>query len=248
MPTDMRRLIKACVFVMLPLIFFTSCSSNSANKEEVRQACDLMTQIHETFTKTDYGAADPNKHALYLQATKKFKEISQNETDKDWKRVFQVYSESIGRYSSGVYWYDSGITQVWFFCGPTYKINSRNYPDQAVMKKYVEDYLGIDRVNDSQNEDTPLNQTSFDWTPIILLGIVVLYLIGTYWIARTAKRAGRSFVGWFLLGLFIMPIAGIIVLTFKPENVEVGSLRRCPHCAEEIQQLAKICRYCNREV
>jgi len=39
------------------------------------------------------------------------------------------------------------------------------------------------------------------------------------WIARTAERAGRSYVGFMIFGILLPVIASIVVLILKPEKV-----------------------------
>lgn len=51
----------------------------------------------------------------------------------------------------------------------------------------------------------------------ILFGWLVLFpiVIWIRWIAKTAELAGRSYLGFMILGIFFPVIATIIVLTFK---------------------------------
>lgn len=51
----------------------------------------------------------------------------------------------------------------------------------------------------------------------ILFGWLVLFpiVIWIRWIAKTAELAGRSYLGFMILGIFFPLIATIIVLTFK---------------------------------
>lgn len=46
-----------------------------------------------------------------------------------------------------------------------------------------------------------------------------LLLLWIRWIARTAEKAGRSYVGFMIFGIFMPPIASIVVLTFKQDKV-----------------------------
>jgi succinate dehydrogenase hydrophobic anchor subunit len=45
-------------------------------------------------------------------------------------------------------------------------------------------------------------------TMILLLWLVLiaLWVVGSYYVAKFAKKAGRSFAAWFLLSLIISPI------------------------------------------
>jgi hypothetical protein len=60
---------------------------------------------------------------------------------------------------------------------------------------------------------------------IILLYLFLLSWLGiafffwVRWIARTAEKAGRSYVGFMIFGIFLPVIASIVVLILKPEKV-----------------------------
>lgn len=82
-------------------------------------------------------------------------------------------------------------------------------------------------------------------------GLVVI----AFWIARTARDKGRSYVAWFWLGLFFPLIAWIIVASMSPvpgarstddsSDMEATSeLRTCPYCAEAIRVQAIKCKHC----
>jgi hypothetical protein len=49
----------------------------------------------------------------------------------------------------------------------------------------------------------------------------------------------------FLAGVVVVAIGALLALTGK---LQIGHYKRCPHCAERIQQAARICRYCQRDV
>jgi predicted amidophosphoribosyltransferase len=48
-----------------------------------------------------------------------------------------------------------------------------------------------------------------------------------------------------LLGVGAVIVGALLALTGR---LQIGNYKRCPHCAERIQQAARICRYCQREV
>jgi hypothetical protein len=60
---------------------------------------------------------------------------------------------------------------------------------------------------------------------IILMYLLLLSWLGiafffwVRWIARTAEKAGRSYVGFMIFGIFLPVIASIVVLILKPEKV-----------------------------
>jgi len=54
---------------------------------------------------------------------------------------------------------------------------------------------------------------------LILLGwLGFAFAIWVRWIARTAEKAGRSYVGFMIFGIFLPIIASIVVLILKPEK------------------------------
>jgi hypothetical protein len=236
--------------MLFSLFSLTACSSNSENKELARKACSALSVADKKEVKGDLFA-DPPLKTDYQKAKVLFNQLSDNESGSkdDLERIFRAYANSIERWANGVRYDYSGIDQVYFFCGPKYVSSSiRNYPDHPFIKKYIEEYLGNEVPQISSENRESSYQAPFDWRPIIAIVILIVYLFAVYWIGLTAKRAGRSFFGWLLLGMVIPPIAGIIVLTFKPENKVVASLKKCPFCAESIQLEAKFCRFCSKEI
>lgn len=252
-----RAKILSLWVILFSLVFLTACSSNSENRELAKKACSAFS-VADKKREGNEIVFDPALKTDYLKAKVLFDQLSIRESgakdNLEW--IFKVYAESIERWANGADAYGIvetrvyAVSQVYWFCGPKYvSSNIRYYPNLVIIKKTIEEYLGIEVPAPlSKNLESSRNYSPFYWTPILAIMIFVIYLFAVYWIGLTAKRAGRSFFGWLLLGMVIPPIAGIIVLTFKPENKVMGSLKKCPFCAESIQLEAKFCRFCSKEI
>ncbi|MGA9772327.1 MAG: hypothetical protein WBV94_25060 [Blastocatellia bacterium] len=69
-----------------------------------------------------------------------------------------------------------------------------------------------------------------------------------------AHSKGRSFFGWWFLGLLCFLPALIAAIIIKPDydlierrQMRTG-MKRCPYCAEVVKGEAVVCRYCQREL
>jgi hypothetical protein len=91
-----------------------------------------------------------------------------------------------------------------------------------------------------------------------------LWLLLALAVAVLASHRGRSGIGWFFLSLIVSPLLGFLFVHFamrleQPATTPyVGcgpalephpaDLRACPHCAERIRTIAKLCRHCGSVV
>jgi hypothetical protein len=75
----------------------------------------------------------------------------------------------------------------------------------------------------------------------ILGMLVVWFLIGLI-PALVARNKGRSFVAWWVFGfaLFIAAMPASLLVSDKT--------KKCPHCRASIDETAKVCRHCGRDV
>lgn len=81
-----------------------------------------------------------------------------------------------------------------------------------------------------------------------LLLVIVSSAIG-FIPAVIASGKGHSFVGWWLFGALLFPLALVCaILVGRTEGASHAGMMRCPQCAEWIQDKAVVCRYCRYDL
>ena len=71
---------------------------------------------------------------------------------------------------------------------------------------------------------------------------ILITVISTAWTYSLAKSSKRNVFGWMFLNFFIGIFVPIFLLILPNNNI-----RKCPFCAEAVNNEAKICKHCKSE-
>lgn len=83
------------------------------------------------------------------------------------------------------------------------------------------------------------------------IGLLILWLAMATLVAAIASSKGRSWLGFFVYGFLVWPLALIHALVMAPteaDGILSGDARKCPYCAETIKREAIICKHCRHDV
>jgi len=91
---------------------------------------------------------------------------------------------------------------------------------------------------------------------MILMIVLFWWVFFSFLVGWYATRKGHSGIWFSILSLLLSPlVAFLLALAIRPntENIEKdqiasGKSKRCPHCAEVVNVMAKVCRFCGRNI
>ena len=82
--------------------------------------------------------------------------------------------------------------------------------------------------------------------------IILLWTIPAFFIASRASKQGRSYILFLLIGFFLGPVFGSIILLMVGDNKEAlkkqNLTKKCPFCANENNRKALVCNSCGADL
>ncbi len=83
------------------------------------------------------------------------------------------------------------------------------------------------------------------------MGLLFFWVLMGVLVASLARAKGRSFILWLIYGILIWPIALVHAIVLKDDATATArrsfsgiSQKKCPSCAEYVNEQAAVCRYC----
>jgi hypothetical protein len=94
----------------------------------------------------------------------------------------------------------------------------------------------------------------FDLLHILIIIGIIIWVILTFVLALTASYKGRSYNLFFVLGVFLSPLIGFIILfalgktkaELELEKITSKNTIKCPFCDHEIENNVDFCKYCGK--
>src|ERR1700694_4841088 len=78
----------------------------------------------------------------------------------------------------------------------------------------------------------------------LFLFVLVLWVVCGLWSGQLSQARGGTWLGAFLLGLFLGPIGLWITWHGARQTENLAMYRECPHCKEQMRSDALVCPHC----